>query len=121
MLLDGFEARVVAPKRAIGDQIGWPLIQINYKREIETPWALSATVRIGFRVTYRRQGRRFAASFGHYRNNHNGTFSDLQAGLPGVYSGTAAAGDFDNDGRLDVALMGSSGSPCALPSLIARL
>ena len=45
-----------------------------------------------------------------YRNNHDGTFTDIQAALPGVYSGNAAWGDFDNDGDLDVALLGTTTS-----------
>jgi len=45
-----------------------------------------------------------------FRNNHNSTFTDIQAGLPGVSNGHAAWGDFDNDGNLDIALEGSSGS-----------
>jgi hypothetical protein len=42
-----------------------------------------------------------------YRNNGDGTFTDIKAGLPGVYSGSVAWGDFDNDGRLDLLLAGS--------------
>jgi len=42
-----------------------------------------------------------------YRND-DGSFSDIGAGLPGV-SGAAAWGDFDNDGDLDILLVGRSG------------
>ena len=43
-----------------------------------------------------------------YRNNGDGTFTDIGAGLPGVYYSAVAWGDFDNDGRLDLLLTGSS-------------
>ena len=43
-----------------------------------------------------------------YRNNGNGTFSDINAGLTGSLRGGCAWGDYDNDGRLDLALSGSS-------------
>jgi uncharacterized membrane protein YeaQ/YmgE (transglycosylase-associated protein family) len=41
-----------------------------------------------------------------YRNNGNGTFTDIAARLPGVWRSAVAWGDFDNDGRLDIALTG---------------
>lgn len=42
-----------------------------------------------------------------YHNNGNGTFSeDTSAGLAGVNFGSAAWGDYDNDGRLDILLTG---------------
>jgi hypothetical protein len=43
-----------------------------------------------------------------YRNAHDGTFTETPAGLPGVYQGTAAWGDYDNDGQLDVLLTGAA-------------
>ena len=43
-----------------------------------------------------------------YRNNGNGTFTDLNAGLPGVYQGSVAWGDYDNDGYLDFLLTGTT-------------
>ena len=45
-----------------------------------------------------------------FHNNQDGTFTDIQAGLPGVTDGNAAWGDYDNDGKLDVALGGNSSS-----------
>jgi hypothetical protein len=43
-----------------------------------------------------------------YRND-GGTFTDINAGLPGVHTGTVAWGDYDNDGDLDLLLMGQTG------------
>lgn len=44
-----------------------------------------------------------------YRND-DGTFVDSSAGLPGAQSSTVAWGDLDNDGRLDLAVAGISGT-----------
>ncbi len=44
-----------------------------------------------------------------YRNDGGGVFSDIAAGLPGVYDGAAAWGDCDNDGDLDILLTGWAG------------
>ena len=41
-----------------------------------------------------------------YRNNGNGTFADLNAGLMPMYVSTAAWGDYDNDGFLDILVGG---------------
>jgi hypothetical protein len=41
-----------------------------------------------------------------WRNTGNG-FTNINAGLPGVSSGSIAWGDFDNDGRLDLLICGS--------------
>jgi len=43
-----------------------------------------------------------------YHNNRNGTFTYVDAGLPGVESSAAAWGDYDNDGSLDILLTGYS-------------
>jgi len=40
-----------------------------------------------------------------YRND-SGTFTDIGASLTGVYGGSAAWGDYDNDGDLDILLTG---------------
>ena len=50
-----------------------------------------------------------------YRNNGDDTFTDVQAGLPGIGLGTLAWGDYDNDGYLDLAISG------ATPGNIARI
>jgi hypothetical protein len=41
-----------------------------------------------------------------YRNNDDGTFTDIGAGLRGVYDSSVAWGDYDNDGDLDILLSG---------------
>lgn len=43
-----------------------------------------------------------------YRNNGGGSFTDIGAGLPGVVEGAVAWGDFDNDGRLDLLITGTT-------------
>lgn len=43
-----------------------------------------------------------------YRNNGDGTFTDINAGLQGVTSGDAEWGDYDNDGDPDLILTGWS-------------
>ncbi|MDZ7777230.1 MAG: VCBS repeat-containing protein [Bacteroidales bacterium] len=41
-----------------------------------------------------------------YRNDRNDTFTDINAGLTGVYLSDAGWGDYDNDGDLDLFLAG---------------
>ena len=43
-----------------------------------------------------------------WRNLGNGSFTNIQAGLPGVDTGAVAWGDFDGDGNLDFLLTGFS-------------
>jgi predicted nucleotidyltransferase len=45
-----------------------------------------------------------------YRNNGDGTFTDIGAALPGVNQSSGAWGDYDNDGDLDILLTGLSGA-----------
>ncbi|MCL1466828.1 FG-GAP-like repeat-containing protein [Argonema galeatum] len=51
-----------------------------------------------------------------YRNTGNG-FSDINANLTGVSQGSAAWGDYDNDGKLDILLMGYIGSGSGITKL----
>lgn len=44
-----------------------------------------------------------------YRNN-GGSFSEVNTNLPGIFYGTSAWGDYDNDGDLDILLAGSQGA-----------
>ena len=41
-----------------------------------------------------------------YRNDGDGTFTALQAGLPGTFTGAVQWGDYDSDGDLDILLTG---------------
>ncbi len=41
-------------------------------------------------------------------NRADGTFTNVQAGLPGVDTGAVALGDFENDGNLDIVITGYS-------------
>jgi len=45
-----------------------------------------------------------------YRNNGNGTFTDIGAALPGVSAGSVEFGDWEGDGDLDLLLQGDTGA-----------
>ncbi len=49
-----------------------------------------------------------------YRNNGNGTFTDIGAGLTGVCDSSVAWGDYDNNGNLDILLAGYAGADTTL-------
>jgi hypothetical protein len=49
-----------------------------------------------------------------YCNEGDGTFSDLRLSATGVYRGSSAWGDYDNDGDLDVLASGFTGSACIM-------
>ena len=53
-----------------------------------------------------------------YRNDGGGTFTDIDAGMTGMFRGSSAWGDYDNDGDLDILLTGSNMS--AFVTLIYR-
>lgn len=48
-----------------------------------------------------------------YRNDEGGRFTNVQVQLPGVAKGSVDWGDYDNDGRLDIAITGALGSSFA--------
>jgi hypothetical protein len=54
-----------------------------------------------------------------YRNNGDGTFTDIAAGLTGVYYSSVAWGDYDNDGDLDILLTATT-SPSQTPPLLLQ-
>jgi FG-GAP-like repeat len=53
---------------------------------------------------------------GVYWNTGYGYFYDINAGLPGVWHSSVAWGDFDNDGRTDILLMGFINNPVNNPT-----
>jgi hypothetical protein len=54
-----------------------------------------------------------------YRND-GGTFTDINSGMLGLMWATAAWGDFDNDGDLDVMITGYDGGPGLRRSILYR-
>ncbi len=53
-----------------------------------------------------------------YRNNGNQTFTEISAGLTNIQSGSYAWGDYDNDGDLDLVVMGYN---CDLGCTVVQL
>ena len=56
-----------------------------------------------------------------WRNLGNGTFTNINAGLPGVYYGSVAWGDYDNDGYLDILLTGINSNGVAISQVWRNL
>ena len=56
-----------------------------------------------------------------YRNQGNGVFDTINAMLKGVYNATAAWGDYDNDGSLDLFLGGFPGEPINLSTPLSMI
>jgi hypothetical protein len=52
-----------------------------------------------------------------YRNDGGGTFTEVSAGLTGVQYSSAAWGDYNNDGWLDILLTGANSSGTAVAKL----
>ena len=52
----------------------------------------------------------FSTFFSKVYRNDGGNFVDIEANLTGVYDGSTAWGDYDNDGDLDILLTGSGNS-----------
>src|SRR5690606_10590975 len=56
-----------------------------------------------------------------YHNNHDGTFTDIGAGLTGVQEGSVDWGDYDNDGDLDILLTGNTNDNSSPRNPISRI
>ena len=52
-----------------------------------------------------------------YRNNGNSTFTYILTAIPGVYDSSVSWGDYDNDGDLDVLLIGISEYPMSISKI----
>jgi hypothetical protein len=56
-----------------------------------------------------------------YRNNRNGTFTDLNDSLPALFRSSVGWGDYDNDGRLDIVMSGRNASGLPITRLLRNL
>jgi hypothetical protein len=55
-----------------------------------------------------------------YHNNGDGSFSEVTSGLPAVWGSSAAWGDYDNDGYLDIVLSGVTNSSSGFMTRVYR-
>ena len=56
-----------------------------------------------------------------YRNDGGGVFTDINAGLTGVFASSVAWGDYNNDGRLDILLTGCAAYSSGCANQIAKI
>lgn len=63
-------------------------------------------------VVFGNTGNSSSYAYGRIYRNDGGTFSDINAGLFGQYLASVAWGDYDNDGRPDLAVCGSDAYAC---------
>ena len=74
------------------DELDWNLLAFDAHRQLQTWVKVLNTL---------------------YRNDGGNTFTELDVGLQGMYRGSAHWGDFDNDGRVDILLAGSTNPAAA--------
>ena len=97
----GFTARVYRNDSASFSDIGAGLPAVRYGAVVWGDYDNDGA--LDFVLTGEATGPTYVASVYH---NDGGVFSDIGAGLPGVGAGSAAWGNYDNDGDLDLLLTG---------------